>query len=57
MGRPRGSAKRASSKSVLSRVAAAIKELESVIADQAKEIARLRSESGLADRIRKALRD
>lgn len=56
-GRPRGSAGGAGIKSVLSRVAAAVKELESTIASQAQEIARLRSESGLADRIRKALRD
>lgn len=42
--------------SVLSRVAEAIKELEEVIAHQAEEIARLRGESRLAERIRKALR-
>lgn len=43
-------------KAVLGRVAAIIRELESVIAEQAREIAELRQESGLAARIRKALR-
>lgn len=44
-------------RTILSRVSAAIKELETVIAEQAREIARLRGESRLAERIRKALRE
>jgi hypothetical protein len=58
-GRPRAGAAAGGPriKTVLSRVSAAIKELESVIASQAEEITRLRSESGLAERIRKALRE
>jgi hypothetical protein len=42
---------------VLRRASAAIKELEDVIAHQAREIARLAGESELAARIRKALRE
>jgi hypothetical protein len=42
---------------VIARVSAAIRELEGVIAAQAREIMRLRTESRLADRIRKAFRD
>lgn len=58
-GRPRAGAASGGAriKTVLSRVSAAIRELEAVIASQAEEIARLRSESGLAARIRKALRE
>src|SRR5262249_34907877 len=44
-------------RSVLSRVTAAIEELEGIIAHQAREIERLASESKLAARIRKALRE
>jgi len=44
-------------KAVLSRAAGAIRELEGLIARQAHEIARLKDESKLADRIRKALRE
>jgi hypothetical protein len=42
---------------ILSRVSAAVAELETVVAKQAQEIARLTKESALADRIRKVLRD
>jgi len=42
---------------VLSRVSAAVRELEAIIAHQAREIERLGSASRLADRIRKALRE
>lgn len=60
VGRPRGTGSGAKAGGIgplLSRVSAAIKELETVIAHQAEEIARLRGESKLADRIRKALRE
>jgi hypothetical protein len=58
-GRPRAGVVSAGPRirTALSRVSSAIKELEAAIASQAEEIARLRSESGLADRIRKALRE
>lgn len=54
-GRPANAAGRV--KTVLSRVSAVIKELEEVIAHQAREIDRLRKESRLAERIRRALND
>lgn len=63
-GRPPGSAKSAAVKGgsaaaskLMSRVTTAIKELEDVMADQAREIARLTYESKLSERIRKALRE
>ena len=53
----RGSAQSSSPiKSILSRVSAAVAELENVIAKQSAEIGRLRKESALAERIRKAMR-
>jgi hypothetical protein len=48
-------AKSSSLSSILSRVAADLKELQSVIAEQAQEMDRLRQESKLAARIRKAM--
>ena len=56
-GRPPGSGTSAApvAKVILARVTAAIAELEAVVAKQAEEIKRLRGESALAARIRKAL--
>lgn len=63
-GRPPGSGKAPSAKGrattaskVMSRVTAAMKELEDVVTHQAREIARLTTESKLSERIRKALRE
>jgi hypothetical protein len=58
-GRPPGSggSKMPAFQKLRSRVSAVIQELENVIAHQAREIARLKGESRLADRIRKAFRE
>ncbi len=53
-GRP---AKTSGAQGALSRAAASIKELENLITRQEREIARLKGEAGLADRIRKAFRE
>jgi hypothetical protein len=55
-GRGRSSAVDGNIRAVFAQLSATIAKLEKIVTEQATEIARLRSESELADRIRKALR-
>ena len=53
--RTRGRAAASGAAGALSRASAAIKELQDIVAQQEREIMRLRGQAGLAERIRKAL--
>ena len=55
--RTRGRAAVSRATGVLSRASAAIKELQDIVGQQEREIARLRGQAGLAERIRKAFRE
>ena len=55
--RTRGRAAAAGATGALSRASAAIKELQDIVVQQEREIARLRGQAGLAERIREALRE